>query len=119
MTYKLKLQHKQIGFEIEQSAVCLSSAILILNRWKYLYGKKFKECVALCNGLEIDINTLEIPTKCQSMLARKIVNLKTKDVYDTVEEASIDLKVSKDTIRKHLNRGLADINYHKYLVAWE
>ena len=97
MNYKLKLVNEKIGFELEQVTHYYKQAKKLAVRWKHSYGKKFMECTFYCNGYEVDKETLHLPTTREPIgLTRNIVNLKTKDIYTSEEEACQELKISKD-----------------------
>ena len=102
----IKLIHPTLGVcaqAVIESNRRLFSVNQVKKIWQYRYGKKFFECQVV---VENDKKN------------RPIINLKTGEKYYTVDEASKDIGVSKDTIKKHLNRKLSENNYDLYLVKW-
>ena len=103
----IKLIHPTLGVcaqAVIQNNRRLFSANQVKKMWQFRYGKKFQECSIVIESDEPE--------------SRPIINLKTGEKYHTVEEASKDIGVSKDTIKKHLNRKLSENNYDLYLVKW-
>lgn len=101
----IKLIHPKYGLCAQQ--VVYDGVQNIKNKWRYKYGKKYFECKII---VESDIPKFK---------ERRIVNLETRDIYHTVEEASKELGISKETVNKHLNKKLKPENAHLYKVKWE
>jgi hypothetical protein len=117
--YKVKLVHEKLNFVLEQRHNGYKNTMDAVTFLKHKYGKKFYECSLFVNGVEIDKYDLVFKqAKKGTRLSRKIRNLKTGDIYETIQEAANDIGVYDSTIRKHLNRGLSEENHFMYLVAW-
>ena len=117
--YKVKLVHEKLNFVLEQRHNGYRSAKDAITFLKYKYGKKFYECNLFVNGVEIDKSDFKFSKiNKKSRLSRKIRNLNTGDVYETIKEAADDIGVHSCTIIKHLKRKLSEENHSMYLVAW-
>ena len=117
--YKVKLVHEKLNFVLEQRHNGYKDTKNAVTFLKHKYGKKFYECSLFVNGVEIDKHDLVFKqAKKVTRLSRKIRNLKTGDIYETIQEAADDIGVYEGTIRKHLNRKLSEEKHFMYLVAW-
>lgn len=100
----IKLMHPKLGLCAQE--VIMKNVESVKKKWKLRYGKKYDEC------------TVIVERKLSYNHGKKIINIRTGDVYDNTKEAADDIGVSEETINKHLNRRLAEKNAHLYLVKW-
>ena len=87
----IELIHPVHGVVAIRAEGCLSLN-KIIDKWKMLYGKKYKECLVYVNG-DICIDGV-ILKKDERRILYKI----TKEVFKNIEEASVNLKMSPDDI---------------------
>jgi hypothetical protein len=114
MRHTIKLIHPEYGCVKHGYFNYETEARVIIKTWQKLYGKKFNDCVIekpfLKGQISPDGNVVRTGEK------KKIINLKTGDIYYSIAEAAKDLNVHKNTIGLHLSRRLK--GHAEYLVKY-
>lgn len=83
----IRLKHPRLGL-IDEKKVQKMTKDIIIQAWRWKYGKKFNECTVE----EDKPNTA------------KIQNLATKKIYENIDVAEKETGLTRTTLYKHLNK---------------
>lgn len=106
----IRLKHPKFGVVVEQRIFGNYTKEGTITLWKHLYGKKFYEC-------EVEFDMPERGNKNCRGEQRKVVNIKTGEVYDSIKDASEKMGYTQQTLSNHAKRLLKGKN--EYLVKYE
>lgn len=94
---KIRLIHPEFGLVAEQRIYGNYTKEGTISLWKNLYGRKFNEC-------QVEMDVPENSPKDKRGEQRRVVNLKTGDVYESMKEASEKMGYSHQTLSNHAKR---------------
>lgn len=94
----IKLLHPTLGLCAQQVAHGHCTEIYITNMWKKKYGKKVNECV-----MERVVTKNE---RLPNPRCTKVINIETGEIYQSIAEASREMRMSKSSITDHCKRKL-------------
>jgi len=101
----IKLIHPTLGLCAQQVIHFTQTEFKIRSDWKYKYGKKFNECNVVIE------NTSPPKLNIKHTKNRKVVNIHTGDVYNSIKEASETLGVTHQLVYQQCQR--------KYSIGFE